>query len=311
MSPDSDNNTSILYLQGFNFRFEIVLALFFFFLTVYLCIVFGNTAIMHVIIVNRTLHEPMYILLCNMSVCDLIGSTALLPRLMADLFVEVKTIYVESCAVQAFCFHFYGTASQLILTVMAYDRYIAICDPLRYTSILTGTTLLKLCCLAWGIAFIVIAILTGLAARLPRCGTKILLAFCSISSIFSLSCVDTSLNNISGLVITYSLSILSLVTIVWTYSKILYACLIKSDNRSKRKAIHTCATHLTVFLFYEVILLFTIIAQRYPSSNTDVRSTIGLLIMVIPPIVNPIIYGINTKEIRKNIFRSASSKMSN
>ncbi|XP_028656802.2 olfactory receptor 4Q2-like [Erpetoichthys calabaricus] len=303
------SNTSLLYLEGFSFRADIVVPLFLFFLTIYFGIVIGNTAVMRVIIVNRNLHEPMYILLCNMSVCDLIGSTALLPRLMADLFEEVKPISFEPCVIQAFCIHFYGTASQLILTVMAYDRYIAICDPLRYTSILTGTALIKLCSFAWGGAFILITILIGLTARLPRCGTKIFLIFCNNPSLFSLSCVDTTLNNIYGLFITYLLSSLSFATIVWTYSKILYTCLIKSDNRTKRKAIHTCATHLTVYIFYKVIVLFTIISQRYPSANADVRCAIGILIMIIPPLLNPIIYGINTKEIRRNIFRIVSHKI--
>ncbi|XP_039602344.1 olfactory receptor 4Q2-like [Polypterus senegalus] len=302
------SNTSLLFLEGFSFRADIVVPLFLFFLTIYFSIVIGNTAVMRVIIVNRNLHEPMYILLCNMSVCDLIGSTALLPRLMADLFEEVKTISFEPCVIQAFCIHFYGTASQLILTVMAYDRYIAICDPLRYTSILTGTALIKLCSFAWGGAFILITILIGLTARLPRCGTKIFLIFCNNPSLFSLSCVDTTLNNIYGLFITYLLSSLSFATIVWTYCKILYTCLIKSDNRTKRKAIHTCATHLTVYIFYEVIVLFSIISQRYPSANADIRSAIGILIMIIPPLLNPIIYGINTKEIRRNIFRIAHIK---
>uniref|UniRef100_A0A8C4RSK8 G-protein coupled receptors family 1 profile domain-containing protein n=1 Tax=Erpetoichthys calabaricus TaxID=27687 RepID=A0A8C4RSK8_ERPCA len=260
------SNTSLLYLEGFSFRADIVVPLFLFFLTIYFGIVIGNTAVMRVIIVNRNLHEPMYILLCNMSVCDLIGSTALLPRLMADLFEEVKPISFEPCVIQAFCIHFYG-------------------------------------------AFILITILIGLTARLPRCGTKIFLIFCNNPSLFSLSCVDTTLNNIYGLFITYLLSSLSFATIVWTYSKILYTCLIKSDNRTKRKAIHTCATHLTVYIFYEVIVLFTIISQRYPSANADVRCAIGILIMIIPPLLNPIIYGINTKEIRRNIFRIVSHKI--
>ncbi|XP_051782111.1 olfactory receptor 4F4-like [Erpetoichthys calabaricus] len=212
---------------------------FLFFFTIYLSIIIGNVAVIRVIIVNRYLHQPMYVFLCNMSVCDLIGSTALLPRLMADLFAEEKSISFGLCVMQAFCIHFYGTASQLILIVMAYDRYIAICDPLRYSSILTGTALIKLCCFAWGGAFILVAVMLGLTARLPRCGTKILIVFCNNSSLFSLSCIDTSLNNIYALATTYFLSIFSFLTIIWTYGKILHCCLNKNDNRSKRKAIHT------------------------------------------------------------------------
>ncbi|XP_028656796.2 olfactory receptor 142-like [Erpetoichthys calabaricus] len=299
----AQNNTSILYLEGFSFQENMVIPVFLFFFTIYFTIVVGNVSVMRVIIVNRHLHEPMYILLCNMSLCDLIGSTALLPRLMVDLFAEVKSISFELCFTQAFCIHFYGTASKLILIVMAYDRYVAICNPLRYTAILTGTTLVKLCCFMWGVALILIVITLGLTVRLPRCGTTILLIFCNNVSLFSLSCVDTTLNSIFGLATTYFLSTFSFTTIVWTYGKILYTCLIKRDNNSKRKAIHTCATHLTVYIFYEVIVLFTVIAQRYPSTNTNIRNSIGILIMITSPLLNPIIYGINTKEIRRNVFR--------
>ncbi|XP_028656795.2 olfactory receptor 4E1-like [Erpetoichthys calabaricus] len=309
MTFTAENDTSILYLQGFNFHANMTIPLFLCFFIIYLSIVVGNVAVIHAIIVNRNLHEPMYILLCNMSVCDLIGSAALLPRLMADLFAEVRPITFGLCITQAFSIHLYGTASQLILTVMAYDRYVAICDPLRYTSIMTSTTLMKLCCFAWGGAFILITILIGITARLPRCGKTLLAVFCNNSSLFSLSCVNTTLVNLYGLIITYFLSVFSLVTIVLTYSKILYSCLYKNDNRSKRKAIHTCATHLILYIFYEVILLFSIIVQRYPTGDTEVRKAIGILIMIIPPLLNPLIYGMNTKEIRRTVFRIVSHKM--
>uniref|UniRef100_A0A8C4RTL7 G-protein coupled receptors family 1 profile domain-containing protein n=1 Tax=Erpetoichthys calabaricus TaxID=27687 RepID=A0A8C4RTL7_ERPCA len=248
-----------------DFILEAVIPVFLFFLVIYVCIVIGNSTVVYAIVFNQNLHEPMYILLCNMSVCDLIGSTSLLPRVMTDLLAEVKVISFEPCVIQAFFVHLYGITSQLILTVMAYDR-------------------------------------------LPRCGTKILM-FCNNSSLFSLSCVDTTLNNIYGLFITYLIICLSFATIVWTYSKILFACLTKSDNRNKRKAIHTCTTHLISYILYEFIVLFTIISQRYSFSNHEVRSVIAILIMIIPPLANPIIYGINTKEIRKSIFKIISNKI--
>uniref|UniRef100_A0A8C4RTG2 Olfactory receptor n=1 Tax=Erpetoichthys calabaricus TaxID=27687 RepID=A0A8C4RTG2_ERPCA len=265
----------------------------------------GNLMLVANIMLDKKLHSPMYFLVCNLSLADIFFVSTTLPKLilMADLFAEEKSISFGLCVMQAFCIHFYGTASQLILIVMAYDRYIAICDPLRYSSILTGTALIKLCCFAWGGAFILVAVMLGLTARLPRCGTKILIVFCNNSSLFSLSCIDTSLNNIYALATTYFLSIFSFLTIIWTYGKILHCCLNKNDNRSKRKAIHTCTSHLTVYIFFEVIVLFSIIGQRYPSANKNVRNAIAILIMTIPPVFNPLIYGINTKEIRQKVFR--------
>ncbi|XP_028656800.2 olfactory receptor 142-like [Erpetoichthys calabaricus] len=264
----ADNTSGFIYLETLNVPTEAVIPVFLFFLVIYVCIVIGNSTVVYAIVISQNLHEPMYILLCNMSICDLIGSTSLLPRVMTDLLAEVKVISFEPCVIQAFFVHLYGLTSQLILTVMAYDRYVAICDPLKYTSILTDTALIKLCCFAWGFALILITIMIGLTLRLPRCGTKILM-FCNNSSLFSLSCVDTTLNNIYGLFITYLIICLSFATIVWTYSKILFACLTKSDNRNKRKAIHTCTTHLISYILYEFIMLFTIISQRYSFSNHE------------------------------------------
>ncbi|XP_041114524.1 olfactory receptor 4Q2-like [Polyodon spathula] len=296
-------DSSILSLEGFIVSPEAAHPLFLLTLAVYLVILIGNVTVFSVIVFQKTLHEPMYLMICNMSVCDLIGSTAIMPRLMADLLTEVRYISYAACVIQAFCIHFYGSAAQLILTVMAYDRYIAICDPLRYNSIMTTNTLVKLCSLAWGGAFVLIIILFALTLSLPRCRSRILAANCSNAALFLLSCADTTVNNIYGLFITFFLSSLSFLVIAWTYIRILITCLYKSQSNSKSKAIHTCATHLTVYIIFELTILFTIIMQRFENVSPNARKMIGVLITTLPPCVNPIIYGIHTKKIQSNVLK--------
>ncbi|KAK6485901.1 olfactory receptor 4Q2-like [Huso huso] len=297
------DDSSMLSLEGFVVSPEATHPLFLLTLAVYLVIFIGNVTVFSVIVFQKNLHEPMYLMICNMSVCDLIGSTAVMPRLMADFLTEVRYISYAACVVQAFCVHVYGSAAQLILTVMAYDRYIAICDPLRYNSIMTTSTLVKLCSLAWGGTLVLIIILFVLTLRLPRCRSRIVHAYCNNSSLFLLSCADTTVNNIYGLFITFFLSGFSFLVIVWTYSKILITCLYKRQSSSKSKAIHTCATHLTVYSIFELSSLFIIIVQRFQNVTPNAKKMVGVLFFTLPPCVNPIIYGIHTKKIRSNVLK--------
>ncbi|XP_041100180.1 olfactory receptor 4Q2-like [Polyodon spathula] len=296
-------DSSMLSLEGFIVSPEAAHPLFLLTLAVYLVILIGNVTVFSVILFQKNLHEPMYLMICNMSVCDLIGSTAVMPRLMADFLTEVRYISYAACVIQAFCIHFCGSAAHLILTVMAYDRYIAICNPLRYNSIMTTNTLVKLCSLAWGGAFILIIILFALTLRLPRCRSWIVEANCSNAALFLLSCADTTINNIYGLSITAFVSGLSFLVVLYTYIRILMTCLYKSQSNSKSKAIHTCATHLTVYIIFEFTILFTIIIQRFQNVSPNARKITYVLITTFPPCVNPIIYGIHTKEIRNNVLK--------
>ncbi|XP_033864630.3 olfactory receptor 4B13-like [Acipenser ruthenus] len=297
------DDSSMLSLEGFVVSPEAAHPLFLLTLAVYLVVFIGNVTVFSVIVFQKNLHKPMYLMICNMSVCDLIGSTAVMPRLMADFLTEVRYISHAACVVQAFCVHFYGSAAQLILTVMAYDRYIAICDPLSYNSIMTTSTLVKLCSLAWGGAFILIIILLSLTLRLPRCRSRIVEASCSNAALFLLSCADTTVNNIYGLCITVFISGLSFLVIVWTYIRILITCLYKRQSSSKSKAIHTCATHLTIYIIFELSSLFTFIMQRFQNVSPNARKITWALVTIFPPCVNPIIYGIYTKEIRNNVLK--------
>ncbi|XP_051782451.1 olfactory receptor 52H1-like [Erpetoichthys calabaricus] len=302
-------NSSDFILEGFFFPPSARAPLFVLTLFGYTVIVFVNVLVFLVITLHKKLHEPMYIMLCNMIVCDLIGSTALMPRLMSDFFVDVRIISFEACFIQAFCIHMYTNGAQMILAVMAFDRYVAICNPLRYSTIMTPRTLVKLCSFAWGGAFIMVVVHLSLTTRLQKCKTLVEHAYCFIGAVFVLACGDYSVNNIYGLCMYYFLTALSLSAIAFTYTKILITCFFKSQSNSKSKAIHTCATHLSVYILFETFLLFSVMALRFPNINPNTTKAIGTLMISVPPCLNPMIYGICTNEIRNIVLKCLKNKL--
>ncbi|XP_051782453.1 olfactory receptor 52E4-like [Erpetoichthys calabaricus] len=302
------SNFSMLILEGFVVQTEVGFVLFFSVLAAYVFIVIGNVTLFLMVTFNRRLHAPMYVMLCNMTVCDLMGSSAVLPRMISDFLNDIKLISYEACFIQAFCIHFYSAAAHLILTAMAFDRYVAICDPLRYSTIMTNKTLVKLCSMAWGVSFTLIFILFALVLKLPRCRSQIRHVYCSNGNLFLLSCADTTVNTVFAVFVSNFLTAVSLCAIFWTYAKILITCLFKTFSNSKSKAIHTCSTHLAVYVLFESSPLFSIIALQFPNITPNAIKAMGVLTIAIPPCLNPIIYGISTKEIRDNVARYFKKK---
>ncbi|XP_039602341.1 olfactory receptor 52H1-like [Polypterus senegalus] len=260
-------------------------------------------------IFHTHLHGPMYVMLCNLIMCDLFGSTAVMPRLMADFFVDVKVISFAACIIQAFFIHMYYLAGQLVLAAMALDRYVAICNPLRYNTIMTPRMVVKLCSIAWAGAFIMVVILLSTTINLKKCKSLVVHAYCFNGALFVLACGDYTANNIYGLFITYFPSTLSISAIVFTYTKILIACFFKAQANAKSKALQTCASHLTVYVIFETTLLFSIMALRFPNINPTLTKIFGTVMITVPPCLNPLIYGINTKEIRNTVLKHLKKKI--
>ena len=298
-------NSNLLLLEGLQVTQESMYPVFLFFLSSYIFIMASNIGIVVLIFIERALHQPMYFLFCNLSLNDIIGNSITIPRLLIDFWAPSSGHYITyaECVVQAFATHIYGTTSHTILMIMAFDRYVAICNPLRYTTIMSTRMVVKLTVSAWGAAFLLVAILLGLTLRLNRCRTFISNPYCDNASLFKLSCEDVSINNIYGLSFTVVLFTSSIGSVLVTYTKITAVCLINQNKSLNSKAFRTCATHLVIYLVMLWCSFVIIILHRFPEYSYY-RKIAALLFHVIPGSLNPVIYGVQCKEIRKYIFTS-------
>ncbi|CAK6979165.1 putative gustatory receptor clone PTE03, partial [Scomber scombrus] len=176
--------------------------------------------------------------------------------------------------------------------------YVAICNPLRYTTIMTDKMVIKLTVSAWGVAFVLVGILLGLTIRLNRCRTLITNPYCDNASLFKLSCERVVINNIYGLTFTVVLLSSSIGSIILTYSKITASCLTSKSKSLNSKALKTCSTHLCLYLLMLLSGMIVIILHRFPQ-YAEYGKISGLLFHIVPGGLNPIIYGLQSQEIHK------------
>ncbi|KAM9733210.1 olfactory receptor 52E4-like [Menidia menidia] len=295
------NTSSILQLTGFNLSFESMVPTFLLATLSYMIILFCNLTLIITIVLNKSLRQPMHLILVNLPINDLIGSSAFFPQLIKEIFTNSRMIHYSACVAQAFFIHIYAAGAVFILAAMAYDRYIAICHPLKYATTMTNANIMKLITLVWSASMILIVTLFILLLRLPRCRNTITTTYCDNPSLLSLVCEDTTINNIYGLLISALSQVVGNAVVLYTYLRILIACFRSKHSDTKAKALQTCATHLTVFLLLECLGLFTIISYRLRNISPHLRRLMGVATLIFPPTLNPIIYGLKTKEIRDKI----------
>uniref|UniRef100_A0AAY5K9V3 Olfactory receptor n=1 Tax=Esox lucius TaxID=8010 RepID=A0AAY5K9V3_ESOLU len=266
------NSTYMLTLESLSIAPSDVYPAFIFGTLTYCFIVFCNMTVLATIALDRKLHKPM-------------------------------SISYPTCFIQALLIHLYGVGSFTILTAMAYDRYIAICCPLRYNNIMSQNNLKKIIIVMWLLIISLVVVLLSLVTRFKICRTTIVDLNCNNPSLVKLICDDTRINNYYGLFVTAFVQGMSLIVVIFTYIQILFACVMNKSSDAKRKAIQTCGTHLVVFLFLEYNSCFSLLAHRLEQASPSLRRAFGLSILVFPPILNPLLYGLKTKEIRQNVLR--------
>lgn len=308
MTRNTTITSDILEIQGFDISPQFVYPLFFLLLFMYSSLLFSNIGVLVLIITEKSLHQPMYVLFCNLSVNDLIGNTVLLPQLMAHILSTKRFVTYNQCVIQAFQSHTFGSASHLILVIMAIDRYVAICHPLRYSSIMTTRTVVGLSATAWGVSLVLVSVLIGLTVRLSRCRSVIQNAYCDNASLFKLSCEDVSINNIYGLIFTVLLFGTSMGGIAITYFRIALICWMKKSKELNNKALQTCTSHLVLYLIMLWSGFLTIILHRFPD-YPDLRKIAYVFFHVVPANLNPIIYGMQTKSLRDKITKILPRKV--
>nr|XP_006009364.2 PREDICTED: putative gustatory receptor clone PTE03 [Latimeria chalumnae] len=304
MDNSSLTSNMILKLEGFSLSPTITNLTFILTLIVYVLTVIANAVVLGVLVLDKKLYEPMYLLLWNMSINDLIGICSTMPRILMVLLSTTNEISYKNCIVQAFFVHIYGSVSFTVLAAMAYDRYIAICNPLRYHTIMTKRAIAVLSLLVWAIPVLLVMTLFGLALRVLPCRSIIYDITCSNMGILSLTCANITVNNIYGLFMSAVLNAIALFSVIYSYAKILITCLTNKHAESKSKAVHTCSTHLLVFAIYELSNVILIISYRFNKSSRNFQHVMGMICVIIPTFANPIIYDLIVSKIyHLNHFR--------
>ncbi|XP_036393567.1 olfactory receptor 52E1-like [Megalops cyprinoides] len=283
--------------QSLNYLF------FTFTLLVYLTSVFANSFLMLVIYVESSLHKPMYIFLFNLAINGLIGSSTVWPKIMDNLLSDTQESSLEDCLIQVFWTNFYGGSAYSILTVMAYDRYVSICKPLQYHSIMTPTKVKQLLTVAYIFPVLCLSIQVYLTSRLPLCSYTIHKLFCDNLAVVNLSCIKSNLVNLYGLCIIVALMVFPVCVVLLSYVRILLVSL-KTSKEAQKKALSTCTPHLITFINFSLASLFSVIYNRFSLYlPSEINVFMSVHFVLVPPLLHPIIYGIRTQEIRKCIVK--------
>ncbi|XP_055036395.1 olfactory receptor 8G17-like [Misgurnus anguillicaudatus] len=296
---------SLLLVEGLKVTPQSSYPVFILLLLVYIFIMAANIGLIIMISTEKNLQHPMHFLFCNLPLNDILGTTVILPRLLQDILTETSERYITyvDCVVQAYFVHIFVAACHYVLIIMAFDRYVAICNPLRYTAIMTNKMVVKLSASAWGLAVLVVTIMLSLTIRLSHCRYKIENPFCDNASLFKLSCEESvAVNNVFGLIYTVVLFSFSILSVLITYVKIATVC-IKSKNKAlNSKAIKTCSSHIAVYLIMLVSGSTFIFLHRFPLYSES-RKLASIMFHIVPPGLNPLVYGLQTKEIRQKFVK--------
>ncbi|XP_069888132.1 olfactory receptor 4B13 [Dipodomys merriami] len=298
------NNVTELIFTGLFQDPEVQRVCFVLFLPVYLATVLGNGLIVMTVSVSKSLRSPMYFFLSSLSLVEICYSSVIVPKFITDLLAKMKTITLKGCLAQIFFSHFLGVTEILLLVVMAYDRYVAICRPLHYMNIMNRPLCHLLVAGSWLGGFVHSIIQIFITLPLPFCGPNVIdHYFCDLHPLFKLACTDTFVEGVIVLVNSGLISILSLLILVSSYVVILVH-LRKHSAEGRRKALSTCASHITVVVLFFVPATF--IYMR-PTSTYTVDKLVAVFYTVITPMLNPIIYTLRNAEV-KNAMRKLWSE---
>ncbi|XP_055262594.1 olfactory receptor 12D1-like [Moschus berezovskii] len=300
------NRTSIteFLLLGMTDIQELQSFLFVIILIIYFVSVTGNGAILIVVIFDSRLHSPMYFFLGNLSCLDICYSTVTLPKMLENFFSTHKAISFLGCISQLHFFHFLGSTEVMLLAVMAFDRFVAICKPLRYTVIMNHQVCTQMAVTVWIIGFFHALLHSIMTSRLNFCGSNhIHHFFCDIKPLLELACGNTDLNEWLLHTVTETIAMGSFFLTLLSYFYIIIYLFFKTHSCSMlRKALSTCASHfmLVVLLFGPVFFIYI---RPASGSSMDQDRTVAIMYSVVTPVLNPLIYTLRNKEVKGALKR--------
>ncbi|XP_044869885.1 olfactory receptor 52N4-like [Mauremys mutica] len=263
----------------------------------------GNFTLLFVVGKEKTLHKPMYLLLCMLVLTDIVMPTSVVPKALCIFWFNLKGITVGGCLTQMFFLHAASVMHSAVLVTMAFDRYVAICNPLRYDTILTNARIAKLGLVGLIRAVLFILPLPLLLSRQPFCANRIIPhTYCDHMAVVKMSCGDITVNRTYGLVIAVVVNGLDLMLIAMSYSLIIRAVLRMSSKKDHQKALNTCTAHICVILISYTPSLFSSLTHRFGQGIAlHVHIILANLYFLLASMLNPIIYGVKTKELHDKV----------
>lgn len=292
-----NQTTALTYfrLRGLSTNQNVQMAAFAMFLVFYVLTLMGNILIVITIIYDHHLHSPMYFFLSNLSFIDVCHSTVTVPKMLIDTWSEEKLISFDACVTQMFFLHLFACTEIFLLTVMAYDRYVAICKPLQYMTVMNWKVCVLLAVALWTGGTIHSIALTSLTFKLPYCDPHdIDNFFCDVPQVIKLACADTHITEI--LIVSNSglISVVCFVVLVVSYAVILVS-LRQQISEGRRKALSTCAAHLTVVTLF---LGHCIFIYSRPSTSLPEDKVVSVFFTAVTPLLNPIIYTLRNEDMK-------------
>ncbi|XP_069616436.1 olfactory receptor 52N4-like [Ranitomeya imitator] len=277
----------------------------------YLVTLVANFCVLIIIKTEQSLHQPMYVFLSMLLFSDLIQSNSTIPKMLLIFWFKDREISFDGCLVQMFFVHSFSTMGSSVLLAMAFDRYVAVCDPLRYSTVLTNKVVTKIGILVTIRGILLIFPHPFLVKRLPFCRSQTIEhTYCEHIAVAKLSCSDIRINYLYGLIVAFSVVGVDSVFITLSYTMIIRAVLRLPSREARHKVGGTCVTHICVILVAYIPALFSFISQRIGEHASSTQIILSTLYLIFPPMLNPIIYGIKTKEIQKNVLKIMNSRKS-